>query len=239
MATNCNHSFYFNTAICIPVQVIVIPLECNRNIPNINFRSHVALAVILGLFVQFVHCNVNYSHYKGITLFYNLWCAVWMILYCYPAQIRSQYHLFKQQLPNWTRPLLRLIRDRLVFKVWRNLRVVIKRRRRDENIANKRKNLWTSLCNQAKVLLLLVHVISCILVCCLFIRYHYAGWEIPSIFLYLMVCQNCYPKLARNVRNKSVSVSSCFASGRDTFSIHGAVEKFEMQPPIKCTEYTD
>ena len=210
-----------------------MPLECNRNIPNNNFRSHVTLAVILRLFVHFVYCNMNYSHYKGVALFYDLWCAVWMILYCYPVQTHNKYHWFKQQLPNWTRPSLRLIRDRFVFKVWRNLRVVIERRRRDEIWPTTGKNLWMSLSNRAKLLLLLVHVISCFLVCCLLIRYYCAGWEIPTIFLYLMVYHKCYryPKLPGNI-----SVSSCFVSSRDTFSLDGAMEKFEIQPPIKCTE---
>ena len=193
------------------------------------------MAVNLDLFFLFVHCNISYSHYKGIALFYNLWCTVWLVLYCYPIQTWNIYHQFKQQLPNWTRPLLRSVRDRFVFKVWRNLRVVIERRRRDENTADNRKNLWMSLCTETKVLLLSVHVISCILVCCLLIRYYYAGWETPTFFLYLILCHSCYPKLAR----KNVSVSSCFTSGKDTISFSGAVERFEMQPPIECTEQTD
>ena len=120
------------TVICIPVQVIIIPLDCNRNIPNINFRSRITLAVNLWLLVHFLYLNINYSHYNAIALCYRLCCTMWMIVYCYPKQIHSIYHQYKRKLPDWIRPFLRIIRDNFIPKVWRNFRTIIERRRREE-----------------------------------------------------------------------------------------------------------
>ena len=121
------------TAISVPVQVIIIPLECNRNIPNINFKNrNITLAVNFWLFVHFVYLSINYSYYNNIALFYRLFCTVWMFLYCYPKWTQTTYHRFKQQLPNWIRPFLRSLRDnKFVIKVWRNLRAMIAQRRRN------------------------------------------------------------------------------------------------------------
>ena len=165
--------------------MIIIPLECNRNIPNINFKSrNITLAVNLWLFVHFIYLSINYFYYSYIALLYRLFCTVWMFLYCYPAKTQNTYHRFKRRLPNWIRPLLRSIRDnKLVIKVWRNLRAVIEQRRREGKMVDNQTNLlnilkslrnaisdnvdslWTLLCRNV-----LPCLISCISVSCLLIH---------------------------------------------------------------------
>ena len=127
--------------------MIVIPLECNRNIPYINFKSNLNVTMVVNawLFIHFVYLNINYCHYKSITVFYRLFCNVWMLLYCYPVQTHRHYHWFKQRLPNWIRPFLRFVRDnKLVIKVWRNFRAVIERRTREENVTNDNRSCFNS-----------------------------------------------------------------------------------------------
>ena len=129
--------------------MVIIPLECNKNIPNINFRSHVTLAVNSWLFVHFGYLFIKYSycsHYDAITLFYRLCCTLWMVLYCYPDGTYSVYCCFKQWLPKWVRSFLRPIR---MTRVWTNVKIVMERRRRDgitidvhTNLLNILRTLW-------------------------------------------------------------------------------------------------
>ena len=180
------------TAICVPCQVVIIPLEANRNIPNINFRSHVTLAVNFWLFVHFVYLSVkySYSYYDAITLFYRLCCTLWMVLYCYPDGTYKIYRCFKQRLPKWVRAFLRPIR---MTRVWTNVRSVIERRRREgitidvhTNLSNILRSLWNIInCLLVKLYtnigIWLPCVMSCILVACLL--KHYTGWEFISLLL--------------------------------------------------------
>lgn len=243
----------FITAICVPVQVIIIPLECNKNAPNINFRSrNITLSVNVWLFVHFICLSISYSYYDAVALFYRFCCTVWMFLYCYPGQTYDTYHWFKRQLPNWTRPFLRVVRDRLVPKVWRNLRTVIeRRRRREQNIDDERSqwniinnfNLWMML--YGKATLLLSYVIVCVSVSCL-LKY-YTGWDlallVPTVIMVLAsTCASYldqtlhyfYQELVDNI-NEPVK-SSCFISSSDSSSTHGAVEKYKTDYSISCTE---
>ena len=189
MTSNCTLvSTTSIAAICVPIQVIIIPLECNRNIPNINFNSrNVTLAVNLWLFVHFIYLSINYFYYSYIALLYRLFCTVWTFLYCYPGKTQSIYHWFKRRLPSWIRPILRAVRDNtLVIKVWRNLRAVIEQRRREGNMVDIQINLsntlrslrnvisdnvtslWGVLCRNTKFWLW--YLINCVLVGCLLIH---------------------------------------------------------------------
>ena len=168
------------TAIYIPIQVIIIPLQCNRNIPNINFRSHVTLVVNWWLMVHFLHLSIYYSYYSVIALFYRLCCTawmfvycypnqtyhwfkwqspVWMFLYCYPDQTHNSYHYLKRQLPEWIKLCLRPVRDKLTSKVWQSLRAMINCRRRKGIMV---KNL-TNLLNVISVLWNVLHYLWVIL----------------------------------------------------------------------------
>ena len=184
---------FYIIVICIPVQVIIIPLDCNRNIPNINFRSRITLAVNLWLLIHFLYLNINYSHYNAIALCYRFCCTMWMIVYCYPDRIHSIYHRYKQKLPE---SFLHIIRDKLIPKVWRNFRTIIERRRREEttidNVSSQWTVLWMALRNKPNVLLLSLHVIICTSLSCL-LKY-YTGWDltvtIPTLLLYLILRYN-------------------------------------------------
>ena len=188
--------------------MIIVPLECNRNIPNINFRSrNITLAVNLWLFVHFVYLSINYSYYNTVSLLYRLFCTVWMFLYCHPQWIQTTYHWFKQQLPDQIRPFLRSVRDnQLVIKVWRNLRAVIEQRRREGNMVddytsflNRLRSLWNVISDMLITLLnmnslwrvlyrntkfWLPYVIICVLVSCL---RKYIGCEFTLVLLTAMV----------------------------------------------------
>ena len=215
---------HFVIVICIPVQVIIIPLECNRNIPNVNFRSHITLAVNLWLLVHFLYLNMNYSHYNAIALFYRLCCAMWMFVYCYPNLIRSIYHWIKQRLPDCTRPFLRMIRDRLLSKVWRNFRAIIERRSRQETTVDNTSSLWTvvwvALHSKPKILWLSLHVITCISFSCLL--KHYTGWDltviIPTLLLYLILRCNFYEEFSDIVSHLQSTAPNCTNSNRDNIS---------------------
>ena len=241
------------------MQVIIVPLECNKNIPNINFKSHVTLAVNLWLFLHFVYLNISYSHYSAIALFYRLCCTIWMFLYCYPGQTQSIYHWFKRQLPNWIRSILRPVRDRLVIKAWRNLRVVIKWRRSEGNMVDNQTSLlnmlntlwciitslWTMLCRNASFWI--PYVTSCILVSCLLKCY--TGWEeftsmlliviIVSIhftvILYLTFYYCFFQALADHITQLMAPINNapCFISIN---SSHGAVEEILEMSPTSCTD---
>ena len=102
---------YYITAICIPVQAIIIPLlECNRNIHNINLRSHITLTINLWLLVHFVYLCINYSYYNAYALCYRFFCTGWMVVYCYPDQTYNTYNWFKRWLSDWIRPFCDWIR---------------------------------------------------------------------------------------------------------------------------------
>ena len=243
---NCrlSHVLSFTvTAICVPVQVIVVPLECNRNIPNINFRSHVTLVVNLWLLVHFLYLCISYSYYNAIALCYRLCCAGWMVVYCYPDQTHNTYHWFKRRLPNWIRPFLRVIRDKLIPKVWRNLRTIIKRRRRRETMVDSTRSLlWTALRNKPNFLLLSLHVINCITFSCL-LKY-YTGWDltvmIPILLLYLILRWNfCeeFEAIISQLQSIVSDYSSTFISCSDSNRFYDGMELFIMEPPIQCTEF--
>ena len=246
------------SAICIPCQVIIIPLECNRNIPNINFKSPVTLAVNSWLFVHFGYLFIKYSYcsYDAITLFYRLCCTLWMVLYCYPDGTYTVYLCFKQWLPKWVRSFLRPIR---MTRVWTNVRIVMERRRRDgitidvhTNLLNILRTLWNVINHlltklYANITLWLPFVISCISVACL-LKY-FTGWEFTSLLLmvtlisshfvfilYLMFFHCFRQPLAKHVCQLMTPVnnSCCLVN-----SSHKAVEEtFQMRTlePIECTD---
>ena len=226
-------------------------MECNKNVPNINLRSrNITFALNLWLFLHFVCLSINYSYYDAVALFYRFWCTIWMFLYCYPFLTYNTYHWFKQQLPNRTRPFLRVIRDRLVPKIWRNLRTVIERRRREEEVIIDDERSHWNISNNLQMIpyerktFLLFYVIVCVPVSCLLT--YYTGWDlallVPTMILILthsicvshigiMLCHYLYPEPVDNIDK-----SSCFISISDSSSTHGAVEKFELNHPIRCTE---
>ena len=92
------HNYSYITAICFPVQMIIIPLECNS---SIKLRRDITLPVNLWLLIHFQYLNIKYSHCNTVALCYRLCCTVWMIVYCYPDQTYNTYHWFKQWRPNW------------------------------------------------------------------------------------------------------------------------------------------
>ena len=233
-------------AICIPFQVIIVPLECNKNIPNINFRSHVTLVVNLWLLVHFLYLCISYSYYNVIALCYRLCCTVWMFLYCYPDRTYNTYHWFKQRLPDCTRPFLRIIRDKLIPKIWRNFRTIIKRRRRKEttvdNTSSQWTVLWMSLRNKPKVVLLSLYVINCISLSCL-LKY-YTGWDLtvmtPTLLLYLILrCNFCeeFEDIISQLQSMVPDYSSTFISRSDGNRLYDGMEIFMMELPIQCTEF--
>ena len=181
-------------ALCIPVQVIIMPLECNRNIPNIKFTSHATLVVNLWLFIHFMYLTISYSHYSAVALFYRLCCTMWMIAYCYPEQTQDIYHILKSQLPEWIKKCLRQIRDKYISKVWRNLRAMIKLRRREEAIVDNQMNLMNPISILRKIIkhlwVMLVKFwlpcISCMLATCL-LKY-YTGWDLASVLIISFHC---------------------------------------------------
>ena len=184
------------TAICVPIQVVIIPLECNRDIPNINFKSRkIMFAVNLWLFVHFLYLSINYFHYNIIASIYRLFCTAWLTLYCYPRWTRDTYHRFKECLPNCIRPLLRVLRDRFAIKIWRNLRTTIEQRRREGNMVDDeiKLNMMISLLKlsvdilqrfQHFIYLLFVHVISCISLSCIL---RYIGYDFTTILVTLII----------------------------------------------------
>ena len=246
ICTSLLHHILIFTAICIPVQVIIIPLDCNRNIPNINFRSHITLAVNWWLLIHFLYLSISYSYYNVIALFYRLCCTAWMAVYCHPNETHNIYHWFKRQLPDWTRPFLRKIRDKLIFKVWRNFRAIIERRRRKETMVDNASSLWTALHNKPKVLWLSLYVISCISFSCL-LKY-YTGWDltmiIPILLLYLLLRYDFYEEFEDIVSqlrslgpNTFISYSKWALGYSDSRSSYGRKEMFVIEPPIQCTEF--
>lgn len=177
------------------MQVAIIPLECNKNIPNINFTNtnHVTLVVNLWLFIHFVYLTINYSHYNAVALFYRLCSKVWMILYCYPDQTHNSYHYLKRRLPEWIKLCLRPVRDKLISKVWRNLRAMINWRRREGTMVDNQTNLlsaisilwnvlyylWVIL--YTKVKFSLPTAVSYMLAIC--VLKFCTGWELTSVLL--------------------------------------------------------
>ena len=227
----------------MPVQVILIPLECNRDIPNINFKSrNIMWAVNLWLFVHFLYLCINYCYYNSIALLYRLFCTAWMLLYCYPDWTQHTYHQFKQCLPNWIRPILRFVRDRLVSKVWRNLRTVIKRRIREEDTVDNGRDLgsvlWTALCSKGKLLLLMSYVLTCTSVSCL-LKY-YTGWDLTLVVSTLLLCLVLYYKDFADVINELLPIvpndHSYFISCSDSNSFPGTEEKLKFKFPVQCSE---
>lgn len=264
-ASVATHLCSSTTAICVPVQVIIIPLECNRNIPNVNFRSRsVTLVVNLWLFVHFMCLSISYSHYNAIALCYRLCCTLWMILYCYPVQTHNIYHWFKQQLPSCTRPFLRSVRDKLVPKVWRNLRIVIERRRRrgsmvdnQTNLLNMLKRPWNTLNSLWMILyrntsFCCFLATSCILTGC--VLKYFISWDLSlvipillAISIYFMlilrlIIRRYFQTFADHVNQLMAPFnnnSPCFISTSGTNSFCEAVEEeFEIfeYNPITCTD---
>ncbi|XP_065910724.1 uncharacterized protein [Dysidea avara] len=119
--------------LCVPVQAIVVSMECNKEIPNVSFKQRgvTLLTAHIWLFIHFIYLCVYYSSYHSLlhvlAILYRFCCTAWMIIYCYPDLTRSCYYWLKTQLPDSFRPVLRVIvRDNyLSIKVWRNVRRVI------------------------------------------------------------------------------------------------------------------
>ena len=223
--------------------MMIIPLKCNKDVPNINFKSrHITLTVNCSLFVHFVYLCINYSYYNVVALFYRFCCAIWMFLYCHPEQTYNTYHFFKQLLPKCIRSFLRFVRDsELISRVWRNLRVILARRRREEYIVDYERSqilinyLWTKLYEKRKFLLL--YVISSVSVGSLLM--YYTGWDstvvLPSVMLVLannalilyLILRHYYPDPTDNITH--------------TFnnSHYGMEEKFIINPPTCCSDEDD
>ena len=256
MTSNCTLVSTTITAICIPVQVIIIPLKCNRNIPNINFNSrNVTLAVNWWLFVHFIYLSINYFYYSYIALLYRLFCTIWMFLYCYPVETWSTYHWFKRWLPSWIRPILRPVRDNmLVIKVWRNLRAVIEQRRREGNMVDIQTNLsntlrslrnvisdnvnslWGVLCRNTKFWLW--YLINCVLVGCLLI--HIGCEALVALPIHHMMIMFMYLMFHHYFTSTSRSTAAVTHNEGSTNQSTAAVTHNECTTPItdsnECTD---
>ena len=210
ICTSLLHHILVFTAICIPVQVIIIPLDCNRNTPNINFRSHITLAVNLWLLVHFLYVSIYYSYYNVIALFYRICCTMWMSLYCHSDQIHNSYHHLKRQLSKF--PCLHPLRDKHISKVRQYLRPMFNLRRKEGITINNQTNLLNAISILWNIIyylcMILVHTrdgllilyaevkfwlpstVSCMLGTCLLKCY--TGWELTSVLLtVIMILFHC------------------------------------------------